>query len=77
MRPVIIRIIISVMRWRGVVDMLGRVLRIRSVASPIIGIRGLLGASGRTVGMAVGGRAGAAIVEGVAAVVVAGVGVGV
>ena len=55
--------------------MLGRVLRIRSVASPMMGIRGLLGASGRTVGTAVGGRAGAAIGE--SASVAAGVAVGV
>ena len=65
--------IISVMRWRGVEVMSGRVLRIRSVASPMIGILGLLGASGRTVGATVGGRAGSAIDEGVAV----GVGVGV
>ena len=31
--------------------MLGRVLRMRSVASPMMGIRGLLGSSGRTVGV--------------------------
>ena len=30
--------------------MLGRVLRMRSVASPMMGIRGLPGSSGRTVG---------------------------
>ena len=54
MTPVIIRMIISVMRWRGLLAMLGRVLRIRSVASPMMGIRGLLGASGKIVAMAVG-----------------------
>lgn len=68
------RMIINVMRWRGVVVMSGRVLRIRSAASPMMGIRGLLGASGRTVGMAVGGRAGSAI--DVSASVAVGVGVG-
>ena len=52
------RMIISVMRWRGVVDMLGRVLRMRSVASPMMGIRGLPGSSGRTVG----DRSGASLV---------------
>ena len=69
------RMIISVMRWRGVVDMLGRVLRRRSAASPMMGIRGLSGASGRTVDMAAGGIVVAAIVEGVTVVV--GVDVGV
>ena len=43
--------IISVMRWRGVLAMLGKVLRMRSVASPMMGILGLLGASGKTVGV--------------------------
>ena len=69
------RMIISVMRWRGVVDMLGRVLRRRSAASPMMGIRGLSGASGRTVDMAAGGIVVEAIVEGVTVVV--GVDVGV
>lgn len=46
------RMMISVMRWRGRLVMSGRVLRMRSVASPMMGMRGLLGRSGgRTVGV--------------------------
>ncbi len=63
------------MRWRGVVDMLGRVLRRRSAASPMMGIRGLSGASGRTVDMAAGGIVVAAMGESASAA--AGVGVSV
>lgn len=68
--------IISVMRWRGVAAMSGKVLRMRSVASPMIGIPGLLGASGRTVGATVDGRAGSALDESPAVTVDVGVGVG-
>lgn len=75
MTPVIMRMIISVKRWRGVVAMSGSVLRIRSVASPMTGILGLLGASGKTVGMTVGDRAGTATVEGASPAVNVGVGV--
>ena len=69
--------IISVMRWRGVAVISGRVLRIRSVASPMMGIRGLLGASGRTAGATVGGRAGSALDESPSVGVDVGAGVGV
>ena len=69
--------IISVMRWRGVAVMSGRVLRMRSVASPMMGIRGLLGASGRTVGKAVGVRAESALVATASAAEGVRVGVGV
>ena len=69
--------IISVMRWRGVATMSGKVLRIRSVASPMMGIRGLLGASGRTVGATVGDRAGSALDESPFVTVDVGVGVAV
>ena len=69
--------IIRVMRWRGVAAMSGKVLRMRSVASPMIGILGLLGASGRTVGATVGGRAGSALDESPSVAVGVGVGVAV
>lgn len=68
--------IISVMRWRGVVVMSGRALRIRSVVSPMMGIRGLLGASGRTAGATVGGRAKSALDDSPSVAVGVGVGVG-
>ena len=49
--PVMMRMMISVVRWRGVVVMLGSVSRMRSAASPTIGILGLLGGWGSTVGV--------------------------
>ena len=55
--PVMSRMMIRVVRWRWVVEKLGKALRMRSTAFPIIGISGLLGGSivGVGLGVAVAG----------------------
>ena len=50
--PVISRMMIRVVRWRSVAVRVGRALRMRSAAFPMIGISGLLG--GSTVGVGLG-----------------------